>query len=121
MGPIISAASGSAISFSDVIRLENKNPWKGTYSDALALKTQVAADLALAQAAGRPLPTDSFKHLGIDCGICASDYTPDDRLIVFPCSHALHDACYARVGPARVRAVRITRHNDHHLCMPCSK
>lgn len=35
-----------------------------------------------------------FKHLGNECVICLEDFLPTDQVIVFPCTHGLHEHCF---------------------------
>lgn len=49
-------------------------------------------------------------HLNNNCSFCLADFLPDDRVILFPCCHGLHEVCFNRwnktVCPVDKRLVR---------------
>jgi hypothetical protein len=63
-----------------VLQFEGQDSWIGSYDEAKREKD--AANL-------------KFVHLDDSCAICLGDYVSADQVIVLPCSHALHERCFA--------------------------
>lgn len=65
----------SAFFNSLLIKFEGQDSWMGSYKEAQAYQPH-------------------FKYLEEQCGICLEKFTPNEQVIVLPCTHGLHERCF---------------------------
>lgn len=56
-----------------LVRADLANVWRGLYRDAQERQ---------------------FRHLKDECPICLTEYLPEARVLVLPCTHGYHEACF---------------------------